>query len=61
MCIGCDLCRENCPQGAIYKDDGGFAVVDQSKCMRCGICFEICPKKVRAVVRESRGLPGGKR
>ena len=61
ICIGCDLCRENCPQGAIYKDDGGFAVVDQSKCMRCGICFEICPKKVRAVVRESRGLPGEKR
>ena len=61
ICIGCDLCRENCPQGAIYKDDGGFAVVDQSKCMRCGICFEICPKKVRAVVRESKGLPGGKR
>lgn len=61
ICIGCDLCRENCPQGAIDKDEGGFAVVNQSKCMRCGICFEICPKKVRAVVRESRGIPGEKR
>ncbi len=59
LCIACGLCRENCPQGAIYEVEGAedgestVMVIDQSRCSRCGICFRVCPPKVKAVVRVS--------
>ncbi|HEX7445209.1 MAG TPA: NADH-ubiquinone oxidoreductase-F iron-sulfur binding region domain-containing protein [Methanothrix sp.] len=56
ICIGCDLCQKNCPPGAIKGGNDGISVIDQSKCIRCGICLEVCPAKVRAVKKESRGL-----
>jgi Fe-S-cluster-containing hydrogenase component 2 len=31
--------------GAIFKDDDGTYVIDQEKCTKCGICFQVCPFK----------------
>lgn len=59
LCIACGRCRENCPQGAISEGEpieegkDPFMVIDQSRCSRCGICYHVCPSKVRAVVRVS--------
>ena len=44
-CIGCGLCKRNCPSDAIVLEDN-HAWIDQEKCTGCGICKEKCPKKV---------------
>jgi ferredoxin len=49
-CIGCRLCVKNCPTKAITMVKGK-AVIDQEKCIECGICvngnnkFKGCPVK----------------
>lgn len=41
-CIGCIACKTSCPVGAI-RLSSGRAVIDQSKCTHCGICYSLCP------------------
>lgn len=53
ICIECRLCRESCPQGAIDGAAKEVPVINQSRCTKCGVCFEVCPSKVRAVTKIS--------
>jgi 2-oxoacid:acceptor oxidoreductase delta subunit (pyruvate/2-ketoisovalerate family) len=48
-CISCLLCWVMCPDSAILVEDGKIAGYDLMHCKGCGICAEICPKKVQAI------------
>ncbi|MFA9463189.1 MAG: EFR1 family ferrodoxin [Velocimicrobium sp.] len=39
-CISCGLCEQNCPMGAVHKED--FKEVDASRCIHC-CCVKKCP------------------
>ena len=41
-CVGCSLCINDCPAGALYLDNNK-AVPRNSGCLECGHCFAICP------------------
>jgi NADH-quinone oxidoreductase subunit F len=52
-CQGCMICARNCPTGAIIGDKGTVHVIEQEKCIKCGICHELCPPRFNAVVKLS--------
>lgn len=45
-CCACTACASICPKAAItmVPDENGFVypVVDESKCVRCGLCEQVC-------------------
>jgi dissimilatory sulfite reductase (desulfoviridin) alpha/beta subunit len=41
LCTGCGTCMVYCKQGAISLKDG-ISVLDESKCVQCGICIHSC-------------------
>ncbi len=50
---GCEHCVLACPAEAIFSDERGIKVVDQSKCTKCSSCELVCPVEYNAVVRLS--------
>lgn len=48
-CIGCGLCKRNCPQQCVKE--GTPYEIEQEHCLHCGLCYENCP--VQAI--EKRG------
>ncbi|MEG2082841.1 MAG: 4Fe-4S binding protein, partial [Oscillospiraceae bacterium] len=49
-CIGCEKCREICPQQVITMEKGR-AHIDQKGCIKCFCCHEMCPVKAIEIKR----------
>jgi len=41
-CTGCMLCAKKCPQQCISGEKKKPHVIDQSKCIHCGVCRDVC-------------------
>jgi ferredoxin len=49
-CTGCMLCLKKCPQGVIEGERKQVHTIIEDKCIKCGICRELC--RFDAVIRE---------
>jgi NADH:ubiquinone oxidoreductase subunit F (NADH-binding)/(2Fe-2S) ferredoxin len=41
-CTGCTLCFKQCPVAAITGEAKKLHLIDPDKCIKCGICYEVC-------------------
>ncbi|NLF00699.1 MAG: NADH-quinone oxidoreductase subunit NuoF [Anaerolineales bacterium] len=41
-CTGCGLCRRKCPREAISGERKEPHVIDQTLCIKCGVCHDVC-------------------
>lgn len=63
-CCGCSACVEICPQKCItFEDDSeGFwyPVVEEDRCIECGLCEKVCPIKNHDEERTPQKVYAGK-
>ena len=45
-CLGMGSCVDACHDGAIEVGPDGYTQIDRSKCIACGRCINVCPKKL---------------
>ncbi len=53
-CVGCGVCVERCPAGAISMREGK-AEIEMEKCIRCGQCHDFCPQG--AIMHDREKIP----
>jgi NADH-quinone oxidoreductase subunit F len=41
-CTGCGACARKCPQSAITGEKKEPHVIDLAKCIKCGVCRDVC-------------------
>ena len=56
LCQACLICMRECPGQSIYGEKNIIHVIDQGKCTKCGVCFDVCPPRFDAVKKLS-GVP----
>jgi NADH-quinone oxidoreductase subunit F len=53
QCQACMICQRNCPVNAVIGGRMKIHVIDQSKCIKCGSCYDLCPSRFGAVKKIS--------
>ena len=52
-CTGCHVCFDPCPTDAISGKLKELHIIDQTKCIQCGACYQVC--KFDSIKRAKRG------
>ena len=52
-CLGGGTCVKSCPFSALSMGENGLPVIDYLKCKTCGICVQVCPRHLFALVPEN--------
>jgi len=52
-CQACTICQRGCSVDAINGAPMKIHIIDQSKCIKCGNCFDVCPSRFEAVKKIS--------
>ena len=52
LCDQCGECADNCPEDAIYLENGIF-LVDPEACTGCLTCVDVCPRDVMFEQKDS--------
>jgi NADP-reducing hydrogenase subunit HndC len=42
LCTGCHRCFRECPQKAVSGEAKKPHTIDPAKCIKCGICYDVC-------------------
>jgi energy-converting hydrogenase B subunit K len=50
--MNCKLCVNTCPEEAVGEDENSTITVDDSKCIYCGACNNVCPARAILFERE---------
>jgi NADH-quinone oxidoreductase subunit F len=50
LCNGCTLCKVKCPEKAISGEKKKPHRIDTAKCIKCGICYNLCKRKAVIVI-----------
>ena len=55
LCQHCEdaPCLRNCPTNATYKNDDGLILINEDRCMTCGMCVSSCPYRARFINPET--------
>lgn len=55
-CLHCDFpsCVIICPTKALKKDENGIIVIDEEKCIGCGMCEIVCPYGIPEIDRDKK-------
>ncbi len=49
-CLGGGTCVKSCPFSALSMGEDGLPKIDYLKCKTCGICVQVCPRHLFALV-----------